>query len=107
MSADETIEFRCPTCGAAQNISSECRRCKCDLSLVAALHGQRQAARRETLRALRDGRPDEALLSARRLSTIAPDADAARYLAVCHLLQGRYAAALAVYEASRRFADTG
>ena len=28
--------FQCPTCGAAQSPSPECRRCRCDLSLVVA-----------------------------------------------------------------------
>lgn len=101
MNAEVPIELRCPTCGAAQQLSDECRRCKCDLSLVAALHRQRHAARRETLHALRDGRYHDATLSARRLWALAPDADAARYLVVCRLLQGDFAAAAGAYEAFR------
>jgi hypothetical protein len=101
MNAAETIELKCPTCGAAQTLSDECRRCKCDLSLVAAVLRQQQEARQETVRCLRAGRRKQALRAAQHLWAIAPDADSARYLAVCHLLEGRYAAALAVYDTVR------
>jgi tetratricopeptide (TPR) repeat protein len=102
MNAAETIELKCPTCGAAQTLSDECRRCKCDLSLVAAVLRQQRDARRDTVRCLRAGRHKQALQAARRLWAIAPDAEAARYLAVCHLLLGRYAAAIAVYDAAEQ-----
>ncbi|MEQ8787727.1 MAG: tetratricopeptide repeat protein [Pirellulaceae bacterium] len=101
MTTEETIQLKCPTCGAGQSLADECRRCKCDLSLVAAVLRRREESRRETLTLLRAGRLNEALRAARRLWAIAPDADASRYLAVCHLLKGRYAAALAVYEAAQ------
>jgi hypothetical protein len=87
-------ELRCPTCGARQEWSDTCRRCKCDLVLLRRVAGAGRACRRQCLRSLRAGRIGEALHHARRLYALFPDRPAARLLAVCHLLRGNWAAAL-------------
>ena len=87
--------IRCPTCAASQPPAAECRRCKCDLDLyLAALAGCR-SWKRIMLRQLRERRYDDALQAARHYATLSPDHDAVRWIAVIHLLAGRFAAALA------------
>ncbi|MBW3542497.1 MAG: tetratricopeptide repeat protein [Planctomycetes bacterium] len=94
----EGEELRCPTCGARQPHAPECRRCRCDLSLLLPLLSARRALHAETLRQLHEGRPPRALAAARRLCALSKDADAARLLAVCYLLLGRFQAALDVLD---------
>jgi hypothetical protein len=84
---------RCPTCGALQEWSDACRRCRCELAFLRRATGAALAARRRCLRALRAGRVPEALRHARRLYASCPDQPAARLLAVCHLLLGNWTAA--------------
>ncbi len=79
-------EMICPTCKARQAWSDECRRCKCDLSILRQWHAAREAVRRGCLDELRLGRPEQALRSARRYALLAGSGDASRLLAVCHLL---------------------
>ena len=92
--------LRCPTCGARQVVALECRRCKCDLSLVVAALRQSEALAKQCCRLLRESRFSEAESVARRLAELTPNADAARYLAVCHLLLGRFQSALDLVDAS-------
>ena len=89
-------EMRCPTCNARQAWSDECRRCKCDLSLLRQCWRTREAQRRRCLRQLRAGRPDRALRHARRLAIIVGATKASRLLGVCHLLCGNWKDACAV-----------
>ncbi|NLF70444.1 MAG: hypothetical protein GX575_15535 [Candidatus Anammoximicrobium sp.] len=87
-------QFRCPTCGARQDWSDVCRRCKCDLSLTVAAHRRRSQLRTRCLAHLRADRLDAALSAATELHALTPDDDATRLLAVARLLHGDYAAAL-------------
>ena len=89
-------EMCCPTCNARQAWSNECRRCKCDLSLLRQSWRAREAQRRRCLRHLRAGRPDRALRHARRYAIIAGATKASRLLGVCHLLCGNWPDACAV-----------
>ncbi|MGA2032285.1 MAG: hypothetical protein ABSG68_08530 [Thermoguttaceae bacterium] len=84
---------RCPTCGAMQEWSDACRRCRCELALLRQVSDAALSTRRRCLRALHAGHVPEALRHARRLYALCPDQPAARLLAVCHLLQGNWAAA--------------
>ena len=93
-----TDTMRCPTCGARQEWSDSCRRCKCDLTLVRPLLQHRQRLRRAVLQALRDGRFADALTAAEHAYALQRDEDARRLLAVAQLLTGRYAAAVALAE---------
>jgi len=98
VSSDGEKTLRCPTCGARQAPSAECRRCRCDLSLLLATIEHQRALHRRVLRDLRDGRFAEALRTARRRAEVSPDRDAARLLAVCHLFEGNFRAALDLAE---------
>lgn len=84
-------ELACPTCKARQGWSDQCRRCKCDLSLLRQWHNACEQQRRRCLHELRRERPREALRHAQRLMLMAGPSRAARLLAVCHLLCGNWA----------------
>jgi len=86
-------ELRCPTCGAVQEWSDTCRRCRCDLGLLRRVAEEARACRYRCLRAMQTARVSEAAADARRLYALCPDLSAARLLAVCHLLQGNWLAA--------------
>lgn len=90
----ESGSFRCPTCGATQVVSAECRRCKCDLSLVLAVHAQARAWHEDCLRQLRAGAHRRALASALRRHELAPDATSRRLLAVVYLCLGKFPIAM-------------
>ncbi len=90
--------LQCPTCKARQVPSLECRRCKCDLTLVAAVHAQQRRLHARVLRQLADGDVPAALQAARARWALAPDAAAARLLGVCLLLLDRFPAAQDVYD---------
>lgn len=96
----ESDSFRCPTCGAKQTPSMECRRCKCDLALVVSLRDSARAAHRAYLRHLQAGDYQQALDSAFRRFQLAPDDTARRLLVVAYLHLGHYRAA---WEVSGRF----
>ena len=90
----EVDDFRCPTCGARQELMETCRRCKCDLSLVVAVQQRRQTLRRQCLQRLAHQQNEAAVQAAEELHALAPDADSTRLLAVAHLACGDYAQAL-------------
>ena len=97
-----TIEpTRCPTCNAQQAWSDECRRCKCDLSLLHRLWRRGRALRSACLRELRAGRPAQALPYAQQYCFLGPE-DAPRLLAACYLLSGNWAKALGEYRKAAR-----
>jgi hypothetical protein len=79
-------EMRCPTCNARQAWSDECRRCKCDLSLLRQCWRTGEAERRRCLRELGAGRPPRALDHARRYAGLVGAAAASRLLGVCLLM---------------------
>lgn len=87
--------IRCPTCAATQPPAAECRRCKCDLNLYVATLDCRRSWKRLLLRRLREHRYDDAMQAARHYAALSPDDNVARWIAVTHLLAGRFAAALA------------
>ncbi len=86
--------LRCPTCGADQTASAECRRCKCDLTLVLAVRQQAQVLHEQVLRHLRDGRAGDAVDAAERRHTLSPDRTSRRLLAVSYVTAGNYEAAI-------------
>ena len=96
-------EMRCPTCNATQPWSDECRRCKCDLSLLRQCWRTREAERRRCLRQLKAGRPHRALRHARRYAAIVGAAEASRLLGVCLLLCGNWPDACALAAEGIRF----
>ncbi|MEZ6063782.1 MAG: hypothetical protein R3C19_25825 [Planctomycetaceae bacterium] len=92
----ELQSLRCPTCGAEQAASPECRRCRCDLTLVLAIRRQAQRLHEDALRNLRDGLFDAAVHCAERRQAVSPDRTSRRLLAVSYLASGNFAAAMAV-----------
>ena len=88
----------CPTCGAGQPPSVQCRRCKCDLSLVVAVRNRADALHRDCLRQLRAGEYHDALGRALGRYELSPDETSRRLLAVTYLCLGRYQAALDLRE---------
>lgn len=88
-------EMNCPACNAHQIWSNECRRCRCDLSVLHAVWLKCQRLRSQCLRQLRAGDYDLATLTARRYASLWPGEDAGRLLAVSSLLKGDWSSALA------------
>ncbi len=86
-------ELRCPTCGARQEWSEVCRRCRSDLSLLVTIADAWLRCRSGALEALRTGRPAEAVELARRCHELAPNRRSRRLLALCHLLNQDWPAA--------------
>ncbi len=90
-SADEML---CPACNARQAWSDECRRCKCDLSLLRRFQRTCATHHRRCLQALDDGHPDQALHHARRYAALVGKTPDAHLVAVCHLLSGNWELAM-------------
>lgn len=86
--------LRCPTCGAEQEWSETCRRCRSDLSLLVSLADAWLGCYRQALSALRAGRLAQSLELARRCHQLAANRRSGRLLAVCHLLNRNWSAAL-------------
>jgi hypothetical protein len=89
----DPANVRCPTCRANQPWSDTCRRCKSDLRLLREFAGAYENERRACLAGLRDGRPREAELAARRCLNISPGAEGLRLLALAALQAGDWARA--------------
>ena len=84
----------CPTCGARQDPADRCRRCQCDLTLLQAVHRDRDRLRRRTLAYLKQRRIGRATAAARECYRLSPDPDTTRLLAVCYAMQSKFADAL-------------
>jgi hypothetical protein len=87
----------CPTCGAADQTTPACRRCRSDLRLLLRLEADRSAEMQALARALAAGRWSEALVSAQYIHTLRQDDISFRLLGVCQLLSGQIADASATY----------
>ena len=87
---------RCPTCRVTQEWSDTCRRCKCDLRLLRAAAESSRQIRRRCLEALRAGRRREASHLARHRHWLRPDGESRRLMALCALLRGDWATAVAL-----------
>lgn len=87
----------CPTCGAADQSASTCRRCRSDLRLLQRLEADRRAEMQTLAGALAEGRWSDALVSAQYIHTLRQDDTSLRLLSVCQLLSGQIAEARATY----------
>ncbi len=87
-------QVRCPTCRALQEWSDQCRRCRCDLSLLRAACSAHQDHRRSCILHLDAGQPDLALGHALRCHDLHPGADSLRLLALCALARQEWETAL-------------
>jgi hypothetical protein len=88
----------CPTCGADDQTTPTCRRCRSDLSLLQRREADRATELHALARALAAGRWSEALLSAQYIHTLRQDDASFRMLGVCQLLSGQIAEAQATYQ---------
>ena len=97
-SVEQTCEdvMRCPTCRAQQPWSDECRRCKCELTLVRVAWRASRQARTRSLLHLREGRYSQALHQARLYRRLCGNEEARQMLAVCCVLAGQWNEALKV-----------
>lgn len=86
---------RCPTCGARQEWSECCRRCKSDLRLLRRAAASYLRSRHGCLAALREGRGAEARFYASTCHGLDPGSESRRLLALCALIEGDWAAAAA------------
>lgn len=101
----EQGEFRCPACGARQQLSDRCRRCRCDLSLVRKTAEAWLGERKRCFAHLAAGEAAAAASSAATCYEIAPAVEAVRLLALCRLLSGDFPAALQEYRLASRLAS--
>jgi hypothetical protein len=90
--------MRCPVCKAANVEPPQCRRCKADLSLLAALERQRQRLLADVGRCLREGRWRRAAELADHAGWLRRDEQAHRLQAVAHLLAGDFPRAWQCYQ---------
>ncbi|MCY2964420.1 MAG: hypothetical protein NT069_12425 [Planctomycetota bacterium] len=88
--------MRCPTCRAAQEWSHECRRCRCDLTLLREAKAAAESLRRQCLRALNANAPRQAVELAERYVELVGDDNSKELLAVCALLAGDWRTAKTV-----------
>lgn len=86
----------CPTCRARQEWTDQCRRCRSDMRLLRRVAAHCRWARAHALAALNQGRWHEALAHAQRAHALNPQPESRKLLAVCYLLAGRPAEALAL-----------
>ncbi len=97
---DLADRFCCPTCRAPQVLSTRCRRCKCDLELVAAVRTQTLKLHQACLRFWQTRNDERALDAALARYRLSPDSTSRRLLAVAYCRLGRYQAAMTVGDSS-------
>ena len=97
---EETLSIRCPTCHATQHPATECRRCKCDLSLQRMCIEQQLQLRQRILRQIYAGHYPSAAHAAWLLLQLSSDADTLRLVAVTQLLAGDFATAVSLVDKS-------
>jgi len=91
------MTLTCPCCRAA-NETATCRRCRADLSLLAAVEVRRAFHVLSAQRFAANVRAGEALTHVARAEVLRPGADLAQLRAALLLLQGDYAGAVAAYD---------
>jgi hypothetical protein len=92
--------MRCPVC-RAENDDVTCRRCKADLSLLAALEQAREQALAEAAHAAAEGNGMGTLIHAEKAHRLRRDPDSWRWLAVGGLLIRDFALATACWRQAR------
>ncbi len=93
------MTLTCPCCKAA-NAADTCRRCKADLSLLAAVEAAREHHVTLARRFAAELRTPDALAHLASAAALRPAADLDSPRAALLLLDGRFADALAAYHAT-------
>lgn len=88
--------MRCPVC-RAENVETTCRRCRADLSLLAALEQERARLLAAAGLAIASGDGREALAHAQAAQELRGGEDADRLLALGHLVCHDFSAAWSTY----------
>lgn len=92
------MTLACPCCKAS-NATDTCRRCKADLSLLAAVESSREHHLALAQRFASELRTAEALTHLDHAAALRPGDDLRRLRAAVLLLAGRFADALTAYDA--------
>lgn len=87
-------DFVCPVCAARQPLSTACRRCQADLTLLTDVYAALVAKRKQCWVLVRQRRLWKATQLAQECLSVSGDTTDRRMLATCYLLQGDIAAAL-------------
>jgi hypothetical protein len=102
MNDTSAATVRCPTCGASQEWSDTCRRCKCDLGFLRDVARSYDLSRQRCFVALAASRPGEALRRARRCHWLRPGAESRRLLALSAMVSGDWPNAVALAQSAER-----
>src|SRR5262245_57468678 len=92
------MSMRCPVCRAADNQTTQCRRCKADLSFLVKLDRDRVAFLAAAQRHAGQGDAASCLAEARREHELRPDSGSYRVLALGFLLKREFGAAWLAYQ---------
>lgn len=92
------MTLTCPCCKAA-NSADTCRRCRADLSLLAAVETAREHHLTLALRFAAELRTSEAISHLDSAAVLRPGDDVRQFRAALLLVAGRFADALAAYHA--------
>jgi hypothetical protein len=94
------MTLRCPVCRAENTTGPACRRCRADLSLLAAVEARRDFHFTRACIALREGRLDAARNDLDRAEELRAGPDVRRVRACLSLLAGDFPAAWAQHAAT-------
>jgi len=95
------MTLRCPVCRAENAGGPACRRCRADLSLLAAVEARRDHHLAAARNALADGRFDDALKELARAEELRTGSDVRRVRACAFLLAGDFPSGLAEHAAAQ------
>ena len=89
------MSLSCPVCRAENATGPVCRRCRADLTLVAAVEARREYHLAAARCATRDGRYDDALEELTSAAGLRDGPDIRQIRACAYLMAGHFAASLA------------
>jgi hypothetical protein len=95
------MTLRCPVCRAENATGPACRRCRADLSLLAAVEARRDHHLAAARAAIADGRFDDGIEELSRAEELRHGPDIRRLRACALLLAGDFPSALAEHAAGR------
>jgi hypothetical protein len=90
--------MRCPVCRADDNHTSQCRRCKANLELLARIERERAAVLDAARSHAGRGEATACLAAAQRSHLLRADRDSLQWIAVGSLLNADFAAAWRAYQ---------